>query len=72
MEYSDISYCHQDCVNKHLLHYSLFLKIYQTLMYYLDNLVYRTGTIYRNISKLKKKRTKNVKVYAQVIHFKQL
>ena len=41
-------------------------------MYYLDNLVYRTGTIYRNISKLKKKRTKTVKVYAQVIHFKQL
>ena len=41
-------------------------------MYYLDNLVYRTGTIYWNISKLKKKRTKNVKVYAQVIHFKQL
>ena len=45
-------------INKYLLHYSLFLKFSQAL--YINGITWCTeyGTIYKNITKLKKKNTR--------------
>ena len=62
----------QNCANKYLLHYSLFFNFSLTLLY-INWITWHTecGTIYKNIKKLKNG-IKDVKMYAQVIHFKQL